>query len=144
VRWIWRALTRRLLLKFIALLCAVVLWVYAWSTTSSVRSIPATVSLSVPPNLKASVVTPGEMLYPAWHVPVRVTVRGPAGPVRSLQPTDLHAVLPMPETHPTGDARVKLQSTVFAVPQGVVIVRVEPPELLVRVSSERDKASPDR
>ena len=142
MRWIWRALTRRLLLKSSALVCAGVLWVYAWSVTSSVRTITTIVSLPVPADTRASVVAPGDVLIPSWCIPVRVTVRGPAGVVRSLEPTDLRASLSTRETPLVGDSRVRLDTADFAVPHGVVIVRIEPRELVLRVSDPRDGGKP--
>ena len=142
MRWIWRALTRRLLLKFIALLCAVVLWVYAWSVTSSVRTITTTISLPVSTDMKASVVMPGDILYPPWSIPIRVTVRGPVGVVLSLEPMDLRKSPSTMETPLVGDSRVRLDETDFVVPGGVVIVRIEPQELLVRVSEQLDGKPP--
>ncbi len=142
MRWIWRALTRKLLLKFIALLCAAVLWVYAWSATSTVRTITTTISLPVSTDMKASVVMPGDILYPPWSIPIRVTVRGPVGVVQSLEPMDLRRSLSTMEAPVVGDSRVRLNGADFAVPRGVVIVRIEPRELLVRVSEQLDGKPP--
>jgi len=84
VRWIWRALTRRLLLKFIALLCAVVLWVYADTFVVVERTMMTTISL-VPP-IEKPVKTYGFMAEESdgRTVPVQITVRGPSRRVREF------------------------------------------------------------
>lgn len=107
MRWIWRALTRRLLLKFTALLCAVVLWVYVDSATMVERE------LSVPVVLlhRIEVGIPGgrddqldqyrilrhDGLGFEEHPPrVRATIRGPRTRLDDVDPALLQAVVQNP------------------------------------------------
>lgn len=71
MRWLWRALTRNLLLKFTALLCAVVVWVYVDGL------VPARRKISVPVTFPRMEMVLGS---------IEVTIEGPSRRVRGLRP----------------------------------------------------------
>jgi len=151
VRWIWRALTRRLLLKFIALLCAVVLWVAALDATSSARifEVPLDVYTYWTDSPMRSTETTG---VPKWPdgVPVakrplrvEVTVRGPAEIIDGLDAGDIKARLPIKSVFDSlRDAGLKAEVRPFALrarnavvrgAAGAIVTRVEPGEVRLKV-----------
>jgi len=151
VRWIWRALTRRPLLKFIALLCAAVLWVLAFDATSSVRAfeVPLDVYTYWTDSPMRSTETTGVAKWPDG-VPVskrplrvEVTVRGPTGIIDGLDAGDIKARLPIKSVFDSlRDAGLKADVRPFAISarhavvkdaSGVIVTRVEPSEVRLKV-----------
>ena len=82
MRWIWRALTRRLLLKFIALLCAGVLWVYADGFVPDRKALRVAVLVDARANHRANVLDADGKLTGQSFATVKVTLQGPSRFVR--------------------------------------------------------------
>ena len=146
MRWIWRALTRRLLLKFTALLCACVLWVYVDSTLRAAASEPLgdvsesvaeqtfRVAFQIPPKAVGplEVRGPEGKPLPVNNVYVRVTVRGPATAVRSLRENlDVRGSIGVPGGLREGPVSLPISELNIALPQGrgLEVVTVKPRRL---------------
>lgn len=134
---LWRALTRNLLLKFSALVCAVVLWVYVDSFVPVERSMSAAVALPRLKGLQCSFVDTG-----TWGASVTATVRGPSRTVRMIGRRDIVAFLDEsavdfsrefpPGTTPSAGT-IELSPDQFTIRRvgGVEIVEIEPSVLWV-------------
>ena len=129
---LWRALTRNLLLRLSALVCAVVLWVYVSVSLSATRTITVLVGVDTPQSRRASVSGPNGVLSPSWYgVPVRLTVSGPRRSVSDLHPLGLRPKIRLAHDAPPGGIVVALDDDSFALPGGVRILRIEPSEITV-------------
>ncbi len=120
MRWIWRALTRRLLLKFIALLCACVLWVYVDSTLLATREIAVPVTVEW---LKGDVEVSSESI-------VRVRVRGPAEQLALARISARHVRLPEGFREKTYRVELSEDDFHFASDETPTIIGVEPREVV--------------
>jgi hypothetical protein len=107
LRWLKRAFTQNLLLKFTALVCAVVLWVYVDFFVPVERTIEAEVRPDQIPGWLADL--------PSEPFPIRVTVRGPSRKVRLLTGDDI-------ALHPSSHRSLCIERA-----QDLVVIRVEPP-----------------
>jgi len=94
--WLWRALTKNLLLKSSALVCAVVLWVYVDCTAEDQKTVTVQVRLLPDKGWEAYVV--GGCLEPRNMTArsVDVTLRGRSIEVRAIVEGKLSGVLPVP------------------------------------------------
>ncbi|MHC4247559.1 MAG: hypothetical protein ACYS9X_00380 [Planctomycetota bacterium] len=125
MRWIWRALTRRLLLKFVALLCAGVLWVYVDSFLSESKVLLVELEAFTPdPGGSAILVSPRT---------VRVTIRGPAKQLALVDPDDVDCRAHKDARVPGGLSRIQLSGRDFSLPDipGIRVVDFEPREITV-------------
>lgn len=134
---LWRALTRNLLLKFSALVCAGVLWVYVDSFAPVERRVSASVALPQLKGLRCSFVDTG-----TFGASVTATVRGPSRTVRMIGKGDIVAFLDesalefsrsFPSREPPSAATIELSPEQFTIRRvgGVEIVEIEPSVLWV-------------
>jgi len=125
VRWIWRALTRRLLLKFIALLCATIMWIYVDSFLSESKILSVELEAFTPGSGGSAI-----LVSPRT---VRVTVRGPAKQLALLDPDDIDCRAYKDSQVPGGLSRISLRARDFSLPDipGLRVVDFEPREITV-------------
>lgn len=97
---LWRALTRNLLLKFSALVCATVVWVYVDSFVSDERIVSATVAMAPVDGWEFGFAAPPCISPGGMVASVKVTVRGPSRRVRLIEPGDIYAVVDDPGFSP--------------------------------------------
>ncbi len=140
---IWRALTRNLLLRFSALVCAAVLWVYVSFSLSATRTITVVVRVDTPPSQSVGLSGPNGTLWPSWYgVPVRLTVSGPSRIVSDLHPSDFHPRIRLGHDAPSAGGIVTLDEDIFALPDSVRLLRIEPSEISVTVREKGKTGGP--
>jgi hypothetical protein len=133
LRWLKRAFTQNLLLKFTAVVCAVVVWAYVNSFLWVERKVPVKVEIVSPwPRIAKLVETDGRARFHpdiwAW-----ATVGGPKELVE-LMGMNIHAGLYVPRTSPDGDVVVPLTERTFSLPKRMVLIDFEPRQLKMRIT----------
>ena len=83
---LWRALTRNLILKFAALVCAVVLWVYVDGFVPAERTMRLRVGVRAWEGHWANVLSPDGKPTGRESLEATVTIRGPSRRVRLVEP----------------------------------------------------------
>lgn len=146
ISFLKRALLGNLLLKFAALVCAVVLWVYVDSAISTVRVVEVKArfgrSKMILPFCDYTILSRGaeHSLGTPPKVNVSITVRGPKPYVDMMQPGDIRAYYLMPESATEGDVSLRRDDLTVILPRGkgLSLLRVEPGEIRVRVTPKGD------
>jgi len=135
LRWLKRAFTQNLLLKFTALVCAVVVWVYVDSFVSDELALPAKVRV-VAPVARTNIYWTWPDGTPFWErdAQVVVTVRGPKRCLRLLGPEDVQATVGTPSASGIGEHTIVLHARDFVLPggAGILVTGFDPGELTVR------------
>ncbi len=155
LRWLRKVFTQNLLLKFTALVCAVVLWVYVDSFVPAERSL----ELSLP-QLGANMVTvsvreAGGAAVSRAADPqdkIRFRIIGPSRSVRLFGPNNIRYNGPAPNVvrarlvYEDGSEHVPIPVQDFAVVGAarVQIVSVEPEEIVLRPQSVHGQQTLDR
>lgn len=147
MRWLWRALTRNLLLKFTALVCAVVLWACVDSRLSGEHTFRAMVMYKVTH-------WPYEVQWPdgtAWrgrHRPVvDVTLGGRRSRLHELEPSVSVWINPAGLAEGEGSITIKNEDVIWPGAKDLRVIDVAPRELKVRISKQRparEEVAPSR
>ena len=134
LRWLKRALTRNLLLKLTALVCAVVVWVHVDAAISAVREVDVPVSVYSPAGVHAEVVAPKGVVLDGGLARVRLTVRGPRRLLEALPADGLreHQIGWLRGTY-EGEHVLRTDAEGWReLPRGLRVVKVEPSEITVQ------------
>ncbi len=143
MRWLWRVMTRNLLLKSTALVCAVVLWVYVDGFVLTRRVVRLTVG-DIEDMAPSLTIRDGDGLPASVDAAdtIRITIVGPSRFVRLFGARNVHYVGPPADVARQrnqlagGGEMVPVPTEDFAVvgAPGVTILSVEPEEIVLRPS----------
>ena len=155
MNWLWRALTRNLILKFSALVCAVVLWAYVDGFVPVERTHSIPVGFFSPDGREVEIVRPVKRppdAPPSVRV-ANVTVRGPSRVVRTIK-LGIGNVIPvspgritvrtmalstgMPADEEPVAIKLLRSDFRFGV-EDVRVTRIDPPEILLRLKGRKDR-----
>jgi YbbR domain-containing protein len=112
-------------LKVLAAAAAVVLWLYVASGRES------EIGFIVPIELRN--IPPGTVVAGDVEREAQVRVAGPQARLAALSPHDVRVSVDVSPARPERPHAIRLTPASVAVPQGVHLVRVSPPEVMVRL-----------
>ncbi len=114
-------------LKVLAVLFAVVLWLFV------VGERQAEIGVIVPIELRN--IPPGVVVSGDVEREVQVRVGGPQTLLASLSPDQVRVSVDVAQSRPDHPQTVRLSPATVALPRGLDLIRVSPPEIVVRVEA---------